>query len=558
MMRIALAQFNPTVGDLDGNRDKILYLIAQAQDQGADLVVFPEMAVTGYPPEDLLLKSHFIARNHKVLKEITASVRDITAVIGFVDGGKNGLYNAAAVINNRRVKGIYHKAHLPNYSVFDEKRYFRTGGGQGLYTLGKVTFGVTICEDIWIDQGPAWEQACAGATLILNLSCSPYEVRKRHERLRLLKKRVRETGAAFVYVNVIGGQDELVFDGSSMVLSDRGKVLATGAAFCEDLVLVDMAIPERRVKDAVLIPVRKDKAPSLAIVGRESPALSVEAEMYEALVLGTRDYVQKNGFKKVLIGLSGGIDSALVAAIAVDAVGAENVVVLSMPTRFNAAATRQDARLLAENLKINFSEIPIESVLASFLAVLAPAFAGQPPGLAEENLQARIRGTLLMAFSNKFGWLVLTTGNKSEMATGYCTLYGDMSGGFAVIKDIVKTQVYALCVHVNGKAGRDIIPSSILTRAPSAELRFNQTDQDSLPPYATLDALLGVYVEEHKGLSDMTRLCGDAKMARKVVELVDKSEYKRRQAPPGIKMSRRAFGKDWRLPLTNKYKADGA
>ncbi|MBF0594440.1 MAG: NAD+ synthase [Candidatus Omnitrophica bacterium] len=534
-LRIALAQINTTVGDLDGNVRKVLDSCAAARERGADLVVFPELTTTGYPPEDLLLKDHFISGNLKSLMTIARQVRGITAVVGFVDRGpKGGLYNAAAVIADGGVKQVYHKQALPNYSVFDEKRYFTPGKGFKTFMLKGHKLAVNVCEDIWVDDGVYKAQARAGAKILINISSSPYEFRKRDERMTLIARRARETGAVLVYVNLVGGQDELVFDGSSLVVDPKGRFLAFGAAFREDLVLVDVP--------AVGNSVRPSK-------------LSKAAEMYEAVLLGTRDYILKNGFKKVLIGLSGGIDSALVAAIASDAVGPENVVCISMPTRFNASATRNDARRLARNLGVTFHEIPIESVVAAFLKTLRPYFKGLTSGLAEENLQARIRGNLLMSFSNKFGWLVLTTGNKSEMATGYCTLYGDMSGGYAVIKDIYKTKVYELSHYVNVKAGKDIIPRSIIIRAPSAELRPNQKDQDSLPPYSVLDELLNLYVEGHGSLGDMGKACGNALMARKVVELVDKSEYKRRQAPPGVKISKRAFGKDWRLPLTNRYKA---
>ncbi len=534
-IRIALAQINTTVGDLEGNAARVLGSCRRAREAGADLAVFPELTTTGYPPEDLLFKDHFIGGNLKSLVTIARQVRGITAVVGFVDRGAKGeLYNAAAVIADGGVKSVYHKQALPNYSVFDEKRYFSPGKRTGLFSLKGRRFAVNICEDIWVDGGIFKAQSDAGAGIILNISSSPYESGKRAERLKLIARRARETGAVIVYVNLVGGQDELVFDGASLVADERGRFIAAGAQFREDLVLVN--IP---VNAGVALP----------------KPLEETAEMYEAVLLGTRDYIRKNGFKKVLIGLSGGIDSALVAAIAVDAVGKENVVCISMPTRFNAKATRDDARRLAKNLGVTFHEIPIEPVVGAFLGTLKDYFRGTSSGLAEENLQARIRGNLLMAFSNKFGWLLLTTGNKSEMATGYCTLYGDMSGGYAVIKDIFKTKVYALSEYINARAGKAVIPRSIITRAPSAELKAGQKDQDSLPPYPVLDDLLGLYVEGHCSLDVMGKACGDMKMAKKVVELVDKSEYKRRQAPPGVKISKRAFGKDWRLPLTNRYKA---
>ncbi len=533
-LRIALAQINTTVGDLEGNARKVVEFTTAARVRGADLVVFPELTIPGYPPEDLLLKEHFIRRNLNVLSILARRVRGITAVVGFVDRDSRGhLYNAAAVLADGRINLVYHKQALPNYSVFDEKRYFTPGRGFRLFSLKGCRLGVNICEDIWVDNGVYQAQAAAGADVLVNLSSSPYETGKREERVRLLARRGKETGAVIVYANLVGGQDELVFDGASLVVDARGTVLAAGAQFREDLVIAESHSPGK----ALLV-----------------PPLERVAEMYAAVVLGTRDYIRKNGFKKILIGLSGGIDSALVAALAVEAVGKENVVCLSLPTRFNARATRNDARRLALNLGVTFQEISIEPVVKVFLKTLQAYFRGTPAGLAEENLQARIRGNLLMSFSNKFGWLVLTTGNKSEMATGYCTLYGDMSGGYAVIKDIYKTQVYELAEYVNARAGSNVIPRSVIIRAPSAELRPNQKDQDSLPPYPALDELLGLYVEGHCSLGVMARACGDKKMAGNVIRLVDQSEYKRRQAPPGVKISKRAFGKDWRLPLTNRYR----
>ncbi|MBF0330359.1 MAG: NAD+ synthase [Candidatus Omnitrophica bacterium] len=553
-MRIALAQINTTVGDLNGNRDWILAYADRARQQGADIVAFPELSITGYPPEDLLLKNHFIAANLKTLGEIVKSIRGIVAVVGFVDLGKKGeLYNAAAVIVDGKIAGIYHKQALPNYSVFDEKRYFTPGKTAGLFKLGGMPFAVNVCEDIWMPDGVFRAQAKAGAGLILNISSSPYETGKCADRQRLIARVAKATGAHVGYVNLVGGQDELVFDGASMIVSPSGKILASGASFKEDLVICDLPLKKKAASKAIVVKAKLGAAKPV-LKARDIKPLEAIEEIYTAVVCGTRDYIQKNGFKRVVIGLSGGIDSALVAAVACDAVGRGNVVGISMPTRYNAEETKSDARLLAQNLGIEFHEVPIERIFESYLETLAPEFGKLPFNSAEENLQSRIRGNILMAFSNKFGWLVLTTGNKSEMATGYCTLYGDMSGGYAVIKDILKTKVYDLCAFFNKKEGRDVIPRSIFTRAPSAELRYDQTDQDSLPPYALLDKLLGMYVEEHQGVKEMRRTCKDEKVVRKVVELVDKSEYKRRQAPPGVKISRRAFGKDWRLPLTNRYK----
>ncbi len=556
-LRIALAQINTTVGDLDSNRDWVLAFADRARRAGAGIVAFPEMAVTGYPPEDLLFKKHFVARNIRAMEDIARRVKGITAVVGFVDRGPDGaLYNAAAVMANGKVVGVYHKQALPNYSVFDEKRYFTPGKGVQLFSHNGVPFAVNICEDIWVDDGIFRQQAKAGAKLILNISSSPYEAGKRLEREKMLARAARTTGAPVGYVNLVGGQDELVFDGASMVVSASGKVLARGAQFKEDLVLCDVPAVKKRVAKACVIKMEAPAPKALPkLVKKDQPTLGLVEEIYAAVVLGTRDYIQKNGFKKVVVGLSGGIDSALVAVVARDAVGAANVVAVSMPTRFNAEDTKSDARALAHNLGITFYEIPIEPVFEAFLAAFKPYNQGMPFGLAEENLQARIRGNLLMTFSNKFGWLLLTTGNKSEMATGYCTLYGDMSGGYAVIKDILKTRVYDLCAYVNQKAGRVVIPRTIIRRAPSAELRFGQKDQDSLPPYPVLDDILTGYVEEHRSLEEMKGKKASEETVRRVMGLVDKSEYKRRQAPPGVKISKCAFGKDWRLPLTNHYKA---
>jgi NAD+ synthase (glutamine-hydrolysing) len=558
MIRIALAQINTTVGDLSGNKERVLDAARRAKAAGADLVAFPEMAVTGYPPEDLLFKGHFITGNLETLRGIARGIGSgITAVVGFVDRGKKGeLYNAAALIHGGKVRLVYHKQALPNYSVFDEKRYFVPGSRDGVFALNGVLMAINICEDIWVKDGIHLRQAKAGARVLVNISSSPYESGKREERLSLVRSRARMTRAYVCYANLVGGQDEIVFDGGSLAVSPSGKILASSGQFVEDLRILDIdPPPARRLPKGCLslACVRKGSLPALP--GSLSRPLSPLQEVYEALVLGTRDYILKNGFKKVLIGLSGGIDSSLVAAVAADAVGRENVVGISMPTRFNAEGTKSDARRLAQNLGIQFHEIPIEDVLAANLKTLAPFFKGLPFGLAEENLQSRIRGNVLMAFSNKFGWLVLTTGNKSEMATGYCTLYGDMSGGYAVIKDILKMQVYALSAFVNDRAGKEIIPRSVFDRAPSAELRENQTDQDSLPPYPELDKILMSYVEQHQSLDNMLKNGAEEAMVRKVMGLVDRSEYKRRQAPPGVKITKRAFGKDWRLPLTNRYKA---
>jgi NAD+ synthase (glutamine-hydrolysing) len=561
MLRIALAQINLTVGDIDGNQRKIYASIHQAKVMGADIVAFPELAITGYPPEDLLYKPHFIDANVKAVEELAKKVTGIVAIVGFADKKGGKIYNAAAVISDGKVKGIYRKEELPNYGVFDEKRYFHQGRDNVLFMVNGVTFGVNICEDIWLDGGNYLKQAKAGADLIINISSSPYEVGKVSVRETLLRKRVQETETFLCYANLIGGQDELVFDGGSFVFNPKGELIAFGKQFEEDLVIADLDITpgtSQLLKDAIDVSFKKSKTTPPPVVPAKIRKMDETEEMYRALVLGTHDYVTKNGFKKVVIGLSGGIDSALVAVIACDAIGKDNVIGISMPTQFNSKGTRSDARKLAANLGIEFHEIPIKRVLASYLTTLVPWFVDTKTGIAEENLQARIRGNILMAFSNKFNWLVLTTGNKSEMAVGYCTLYGDMSGGFAVIKDILKTKVYELSRFRNNREGKMLIPKSIFLRAPSAELRENQKDQDSLPPYDELDALLAQYVEKHESLAQMMaqtkERSGDPKVCQKVSKLVDQSEYKRRQSPPGIKITSRAFGKDWRLPITNQYK----
>ncbi len=533
MFKIALAQINVTVGDLASNARKILEHIQQAQKAKADVVVFAELALCGYPPEDLLLKGHFVDNNIKALGALAKKVRGITAIVGFVDSdGKGKIYNAAALIEDGAIKEVYHKHELPNYGVFDEKRYFSPGVTDGLCKIKGVSVGVNICEDIWVEQSIYAIQTKQGAKALINMSSSPYEVGKINAREDMLVRRAKETKAFVIYVNLVGGQDELVFDGGSMVIAPNGQVIGRAKQFQEEVLVVDLASKSN-------------------LIAAKSEAT---AEVYQALVLGTRDYVHKNGFGKVALGLSGGIDSALVAAIAVDALGKDNVIGISMPSRFNSKATRADAAQLAKNLGIAFKEIPIKGVLAGYLKLLGPYFDGLPSNSAEENLQARIRGNILMAFSNKFGWLILTTGNKSETAVGYCTLYGDMSGGFAVIKDILKTKVYELARWRNGLQQEPLIPKSTLLRAPSAELKDNQTDEESLGAYEHLDEVLQAYVEGHESLAAMATGKITLPYAQKTVAMVDRNEYKRRQAPPGIKITPRAFGRDWRLPITNKYK----
>lgn len=559
MLRIALAQINVTVGDLSGNQQKILEYLQKATDAKADIVVFPELAISGYPPEDLLYKQHFVRDNHKALQEIARQVADLVMVVGFVDIDQDkNLYNAAAVIAKGKVRGIYHKHDLPNYGVFDEKRYFTQGNQHPLFLLNDTCFAANICEDIWQDEGIYLSQAQAGAMVLLNLSSSPYDFEKLERRERLLIKRAKECRAYICYANLVGGQDELVFDGGSFVVSPSGKILARAEQFAEDLLVVDLPVDEERkkrrsYKHIIELPSDGELIGRITAHANLMPRMTTDERIFKALVLGTHDYVVKNGFKKVVLGLSGGIDSSLVAVIAREAVGRENVVGITMPSEFSSAQTRQDAQILAQNLGIEFKEIAINDIYQVYLNSLSESFAGLPLSVAEENLQARVRGNLLMAFSNKFGWLVLTTGNKSEIAVGYCTLYGDMSGGFAVIKDLPKGKVYEISRLANEILG-PMIPQSVFDRPPTAELRPNQKDQDTLPEYDLLDKILKAYVEDHRSFAAIVKKFGNPQIVKAVIRMVDHSEYKRRQAPPGIKITPRAFGKDWRLPMTNKYR----
>jgi len=574
-LRLGLAQINPTVGDLPGNTAKIMDFVRQAQGMGVDLLCFPELVLTGYPPEDLLLKPSFIRDNLRALEDLTAFSRGkgMALVVGFVDAAED-LYNAAAIIFDGQLKGVYHKIYLPNYGVFDEERYFKAGEECPLFLFEKVKLGVTICEDMWYPTGPAHLLTKGGAQLIINISSSPYHAGKRGFRERMLSTRAADSVAIVAHVNLVGGQDELVFDGNSLVYSEKGELMARGKGFEEDLVVLDLPLEEvfrarlhdPRLRKERLSAEEEARLPQLLVM-EELPTspkpplpppstepLDFLAEIYAALVLGTRDYVRKNGFEKVVMGLSGGIDSSLVAVIAVDSLGAENVIGVAMPSRYSSEESVRDARILAENLGIKLETIPIESAFQSYLELLAPVFSGTEPGVAEENIQARIRGNILMALSNKFGWLVLTTGNKSETACGYATLYGDMAGGFAVIKDVPKTLVYELARYRNEKAGREIIPRSVLEKPPSAELRPDQKDTDTLPPYEVLDPILRGYVEEDQSLEGLISSGFKEELVRRVISLVDRNEYKRRQAPPGIKITPRAFGKDRRLPITNRYR----
>jgi NAD+ synthase (glutamine-hydrolysing) len=559
-LRIALAQINPTVGDLSGNTKKISSFIKHTQEFKADIVIFPELAICGYPPEDLLLKEYFVRDNLKALDSLVEEVHGIIAIIGFVDQDRQrNLYNAAGVIHNAKIKGVYRKVELPNYGVFDEKRYFQPGADACVFMLGNVLFGVNICEDIWKAKGIARLQAERGARLIINISASPYHRGKVSLRKRILTEQAKETDAFICYCNLVGGQDELVFDGGSLILNPEAEEVAVGKQFEEDLLVADLVIRGKQraksgYKNYVKINgIKKTKKPGLS--QKEITRLDSAAEIYYALVLGTRDYIRKNGFQKAVIGLSGGIDSCLTAVIACDAIGNNNVIGISMPSRYSSPETKADAKILANNLSIKFITVSIDNIFAMYLLLLEKEFIGLGHDATEENLQARIRGNILMAFSNKFGWIVLTTGNKSETSVGYCTLYGDMAGGFAVIKDVPKTLVYELARFRNEKENKRLIPESVFAREPSAELKLGQKDQDTLPPYATLDVILKKYIEENKDFTDIISSGRfNPEIVKSIIRMVDRNEYKRRQGPPGIKITPKAFGKDRRFPITNRYK----
>jgi NAD+ synthase (glutamine-hydrolysing) len=567
-LRVAACQLDLVVGDLEANVAAMLGALERAESEGADLAVFPELAITGYPPEDLLLKPGFVADNRKALEKLAARTGRCAAVVGFVDAGRD-LYNAAAVCAHGSVQGVYRKRLLPNYSVFDEQRYFAPGADEPtLFVVGGVRVGVTICEDIWAPTGPMTDQAAGGAELIVNVSASPFYAGRLLERERMLATRAADASCALVYVNLVGGQDELVFDGASLVVDAEGGLVARGPQFAEAVMVVDVDVRpvfRKRLLDprgravapaleAVTVTDRSDERDDDAEPGLAEPFDPVR-EVYEALVLGTRDYVTKNGFSDVVIGLSGGIDSSLAAILAVDALGAEHVHGVAMPSRFSSAGSNDDAKEMADQLGIDFRVIAIEAAHAALLDMLDPSFAGTDEGLAEENVQARVRGVVLMALSNKFGWMVLATGNKSEMAAGFATLYGDMAGGFAVIKDVPKTLVYDLCRDRNARGGdRPPIPESVLDKPPSAELRADQRDDQSLPAYDELDPVLEAYIEGDMTAVDLEGAGFDGELVRRVVALVDKAEYKRRQAPPGVRVTPKAFGKDRRLPITNHYR----
>ena len=576
-IRIAMAQINPTVGALRNNAEKILRYTARATAAGCDIIVFPELALTGYPPEDLLLKPAFIEDNLKALSRVTAKVGNITAIVGFVDRKRDSIYNACAVIHRGRLCAVYHKMFLPNYGVFDEKRYFQAGSTPLNVVIEDVTIGIGICEDIWYPEGPARIQALAGAHMVININASPYHYGKARLRQDMLITRAIDNEVVVVYNNMVGGQDELVFDGQGMIIDEQGNLLARTAPFKEQLLIADIELegvirrrlahrtyPLERVSEDVqkvkTIPIKgariKKRRPTLKVdtAPIHAPQGGLD-EVLGALITGTRDYVKKNRFKHCVIGLSGGIDSSLVAAIAVKALGKNAVTGVFMPSRYSSVESKEDATLLARNLGIEFVTISIEPIFEQYLRGLKPHFKNKAADITEENIQARIRGNILMALSNKFGWLVLTTGNKSEMSVGYATLYGDMAGGFAVIKDVPKTLVYELAHHINEKEGYPLIPERVLTKKPTAELRPNQTDQDTLPPYEVLDPILKAYVEQDKALDEIVDMGYPRRLVKRVINMVDRSEYKRRQAPPGIKITPRAFGKDRRMPITNHYEA---
>ncbi|TML36008.1 MAG: NAD+ synthase [Actinobacteria bacterium] len=572
-LRVALAQLNATVGDIEGNARKIRDSIARARDEGAQLVVLPELALSGYPPEDLLLKTSFVDAVGEALRDVAGEARDIVALVGFPER-RDDVYNAAAVLADGKVAAVYHKVYLPNYGVFDEQRYFQAGTDAALFELNGVAIGLTICEDIWEPGPPATTAALSGAQVIVNLSASPYHAGKPLEREEMLVQRARDNLATVVFCNLVGGQDELVFDGCSSVVDQDGEVLARAPQFEEALIVcgidpgaaVAARLRDARHRNAVRRERESDSPPARTLASVSVPApgsvevggpvaepMDEDREIYSALVTGLRDYVDKNGFEHVVLALSGGIDSALAALIAVAALGPERVTCVSMPSPYSSEGTRADARAIAQNLGAELLELPIDGLMKVYDGVLEAAFDGREPDITEENLQARMRGNIVMALSNKFGWLVLTTGNKSEMSVGYATLYGDMAGGFGVLKDVFKGRVYRLVRWRNEQEGRELVPASVLERPPSAELRYEQRDDESLPAYEVLDAILAAYVEEDLDADQIVREGHDREDVERVIRMVDLAEYKRRQAPPGIKISTRAFGRDRRLPITNRF-----
>jgi NAD+ synthase (glutamine-hydrolysing) len=571
-MRLALAQINTVVGDLDGNRDRILARLEEAREEGADLVLFPELAITGYPPEDLLLRPGFIRAAEQTLNEVAREVHGVAALVGAPHFDRD-LYNTCAVLAGGEIKARYRKRFLPNYGVFDEDRYFAPGRDLVLLELGESLIGPTVCEDIWQPGPPATDLALAGAELIVNISASPFHVGRDREREEMLVTRARDNACFLAFCNLVGAQDELIFDGHSVVIDDQGEILARAPGFEECLLVVDVdprAVITRRLTDARrrALARERDIEPDVPVVhvgvehshgephaGAVADPLDDLEQMRLALELGLSDYVNKNGFSEIVVGVSGGIDSALVAALAVEALGPERVHCVSMPSRYTSEGTRGDAQRLAEALGCDFREIPIEPMVEAYVAALAKAFEGREPDLTEENLQARIRGTLLMALSNKFGWLLVATGNKSELSVGYATLYGDMAGGFALLKDVFKTDVFRLSKYLNERGGRDLIPQSIIDRAPSAELRADQLDEDSLPPYPALDKVLEAYVELDRSREELSQDGFDPEVVERAVAMIDRAEYKRRQAPPGVRLRPKAFGRDRRTPITNRWRS---
>ena len=582
--RLALAQINPTVGDIPGNTAKILDYLERAREAGADLVAFPELATTGYPPEDLLFKKSFLVDNVDAMAKVAAASRGIAVVLGYVNivslerpSEEVGpqVTNAAALCYGGKLVDTYHKIFLPNYGVFDEQRYFQKGSECPVYRIAGVDVGVNICEDIWYPVGPTTVQCQAGAELVVNINASPFHAGKRAFRENMIAQRALENGLTIAYVNTVGGQDELVFDGSSIICNTAGGLVARGPAFKEWLLITDLEFPDAAAKpsrttssaEAAAVGTAKNVTVSEVALNSRAPlaeqpmsdGIDGPEEVYRALVMGTGDYLRKSGFTKALIGLSGGIDSALTATVAVDALGKDNVVGITMPSRYSSEGSISDSKKLAENLGLDLWEVPIEPAHQAFTDMLAERFKGTEANVAEENVQARVRGNVLMTVSNKFGWIVLTTGNKSEMAMGYATLYGDMAGGFAVLKDVPKTTVYELCRWRN-RQGRafgtvdDVIPAAIIDKPPSAELRDDQLDADSLPAYEILDPVVEAYVEDDLSYQDMVGQGFDPQVVRQVIAAVDRNEYKRRQAPPGVKITHRAFGKDRRLPIVNRYR----
>lgn len=570
IVRVGICQINSIVGDIKGNYQKIIDYINKAKTYDCHIVVFPELALCGYPPEDLVFKKSFLNQNEEYFKNIAESVKNMIVVLGFVHFEKD-IFNSAGIICNNKIEGIYNKIFLPNYGVFDEERYFTKGKAPIIFKTKDFSFGVTICEDIWYPEGPACALALEGAEIIININASPYHIRKWEEREKMLSTRAKDYISAIIYCNLVGGQDEVVFDGHSLFIDEEGKTISRSKMFEEDLSVVDIdvsTIKEKRLKDPrwkkrdlmetsfnvkeyyIETSFSNNLRP---VVRLENIVPSIEEEVFLALKTALKDYFSKNNFKKGVIGLSGGIDSSLVASIAVSALGSENVVGVFMPSMFTSQESFEDAKKLAENLGIRLITIPIKDIYESYLKELKPVFGDLPFNSTEENIQARIRGNILMALSNKFGWLVITTGNKSEMSCGYATLYGDMAGGFALLKDVPKTLVYRLGRFYNEMNKKEIIPERVFVKAPTAELRENQKDQDTLPAYDILDKIITAYVEEDKSKDEIVRMGFDRETVEKTIRMIDVSEYKRRQAPPGVKITERAFGKDRRMPITNRF-----